>query len=330
MAQAFSLWTRNTRNEVHTANSTTRPTASPLAAVPTALADIKIAHSVFALPFALLAAALALPRDITAATTTSLVILVVICMVLARTWAMLVNRLADHRFDADNPRTAHRAVASGRLSPRAGWTIASATAALFIAPRARFLPRSAHPWPVALAVPVLAWIALYSYTKRFTALSHLFLGSALALSPIAALLAVNPAALATTDVGLPVVLIALFVLLWVAGFDVAYALQDLDFDRRTGLRSIPAALGTNGALFSSRLMHAAAFAALALAWLASPVLATAFALALALTLAALITEHIVLHTQGVKGLPIAFFTLNGLISIAIAAAAITDVLLARS
>jgi 4-hydroxybenzoate polyprenyltransferase len=315
---------------MNTATPTTRPTTTPLGAIPVALADIKLAHSVFALPFALLAAALALPTDITTQRVAGLIALIVICMVLARTWAMLINRLADHRFDADNPRTARRAVASGRLTPRAGWTIASITALLFIATCAGFELFFANPWPVALSVPVLAWIALYSYTKRFTALCHFFLGSALAISPIAACIAVNPDALMTSETGLPIALIALFVLLWVAGFDVAYALQDLDFDRETGLRSIPAALGTNGALWSSRIMHATAFAGIVLAWLASPVLGTFFAIALALTLCALITEHTVLHRQGVRGLPLAFFTLNGIISIAIAIAGIADVIADRS
>jgi len=295
-----------------------------------ALGDIKLAHSVFALPFAVLAGVLALPQGASAGTVAGLIGLVVVCMVLARTWAMLVNRLADHAMDAENPRTAKRAVASGRVSVRSGWAIALACAVLFVGVCALFFVFFGNAWPVMLSVPVLGWIALYSYTKRFTALCHVFLGSALAISPVAAVLAVNPEAMLSPPVGGTVGFIAGFVLLWVAGFDIAYALQDLDFDRTTGVHSIPAKLGPRGALWVSRLMHACAFGLLAGAWFVSPVFGVFFLGALVVVFAALLAEHLVLHKQGVKGLPVAFFTMNGLISVAIAILGIADVLTASA
>ncbi|MBL8744865.1 MAG: UbiA family prenyltransferase, partial [Phycisphaerae bacterium] len=167
-----------------------RPT-SPLLL---ALSDIKIAHSVFAMPFALLAAFLSSP-DLQGSTMTSArprfyvqLLLIALCMVLARTWAMLINRLADSRFDHDNPRTARRVFASGRLTLRQGWAIALVCATAFVAACGAFVLFN-NSWPLILSLPVLAWIALYSYTKRFTLLCHLFLGGALAASPIAAAIA---------------------------------------------------------------------------------------------------------------------------------------------
>jgi len=309
--------------------TTKQRTLPSLSDLSLALADIKLAHSVFALPFAVLAAALAMPEGLAAGSAALLIAIVVLCMVLARTWAMLINRLADYRIDAENPRTVRRAIASGKLTPRAGWSIALLTAILFAGACALFWLFFGNPWPLILSAPVLGWIALYSFTKRFTALCHVFLGSALAISPLATVIAVNPDALLVAHTGGAVAFIAGFVLLWVAGFDIAYALQDLDFDRTTGLHSVPAKLGLNGALWVSRVMHALALASLAGAWLVSPVLGVFFAGALAIVLIALVIEHAVLHKQGVAGLPLAFFTINGIISIAIATLGIADVLAAK-
>jgi 4-hydroxybenzoate polyprenyltransferase len=307
-----------------------------------ALSDIKLAHSVFALPFAVLGAVMAardwgrLPAQLG---------LVVVCMFLARTWAMLVNRLADWKFDRDNPRTARRAVASGRLSPSDGWVVALLCAIAFILTTLGFLVFFANPWPALLSAPVLAWIALYSYTKRFTALCHLFLGGALAASPIAAAIAVSgmgaffDAGVRTNAAGLPAVMVWLaphggailriagFVMLWVAGFDVAYALQDLDFDRRTGLRSIPAALGVRGSLWASRALHAGALVLLTLAARTDPRFGPIFFVAVGFVAVLLVFEHIVLARRGVAGLPLAFFTINGVVSLLLGAAGVADVLL---
>ncbi len=290
-----------------------------------ALSDIKLAHSVFALPFALLASFLGADLERPGRFAGQLG-LIIACMVLARTWAMLVNRLADHRFDRDNPRTSGRAVASGALGVGQGWVIALASALLFIGCCAGFLVFS-NPWPLILSVPVLGWIALYSYTKRFTALAHVFLGGALAISPIAAMIAINPGLLwSWAPAAQAVVLLAGFVLLWVAGFDVAYALQDLEFDRERGLHSIPAKLGARGALWVSRLMHLGAFAMLVWANFPDERLAYVFSVATLGVGLILVFEHIVLARRGVAGLPLAFFTLNGIVSVVLGIAGCVDVL----
>jgi len=293
-----------------------------------ALSDIKLAHSVFALPFALLAAVIASPASRGEAPWTTLAAqgaLVALCMFLARTWAMLVNRIADRRFDRDNPRTAERAVASGRLSERAAVRIALIFAGAFIASASLFHLFFANPWPAILSVPVLVWIAFYSYTKRFTAWCHVFLGGALAASPLAAAVAVDPPFLISSD-GVSLWFLSGMVLCWVAGFDIAYALQDLDFDRRTGLHSVPARLGVKRSLWLSRALHLVAFLCLggciAFETRFGVIMRTAGALVAAL----LVFEHAVLHKRGLSGLPMAFFTINGVVSITLGVAGIVDAL----
>lgn len=296
-----------------------------------ALADIKLAHSVFALPFALVGVFLAAPAFEQAAggrVTRTLLLqlaLVVVCMVFARTWAMLVNRIADRRFDAANPRTARRPLASGALPGRDAYALAGAAALAFIAACAGFYAINANPWPLALSAPALAWIAFYSFTKRFTALSHVFLGGALAASPLAAAIAINPGALADTPA---LWWIALMVMLWVAGFDVLYALQDVDFDRANNLFSLPARLGPRAAALLSRAMHAGALGALVLAWMADQRLGAIYLAAVVGVGALLVFEHAVLHRRGLAALPMAFFTVNGVVSVLLGLAAVTDIVLA--
>lgn len=341
-----------------------QPTATPpvgrqaRSALLLALSDIKIAHSVFAMPFALLAAFIAghqwtrvekrFPLDwvvsgraIRWSEFAGELALIVACMFFARTWAMLVNRLADARFDAHNPRTARRAIAAGRLSRRAASGATAVAGAGFIAACAAFL-LFGNALPLLLSIPVLAWIALYSFTKRATWACHLFLGGALAVSPIAAAIAIDPQSLiglaayydrdgsllATDDnTRLALLFLSAFILFWVAGFDIAYAMQDIDFDRMTGLHSIPARLGPRGALLVSRAFHAAAFLFLVLASRADPRFGSIFVAAVALVGALLVFEHIVLARRGVVGLPIAFFTVNGVVSCVLGGAGIVDVVL---
>ncbi len=300
--------------------------------------DIKLAHSVFALPFAVVGAFLAGPfptpswgasRGFAAK-----LALVAVCMVAARTWAMVVNRLADRDFDRQNQRTKRRAFASGELSPRQGARALVLCAMLFLAACSLFWVFFSNPWPTLFAVPVLAWLALYSYTKRFTALCHLVLGASLAMSPLAAAIAVDPASLGRAPA---LFWIAGFVLLWVAGFDIIYALQDRDFDRALSLRSIPAALGFGGAAWISRLMHVAAVACLVLAWLTDPRLGTLFLAGLILVACLITWEHTIL-TRLVRqsqqqlaaeppALNMAFFTLNGVASVLLGLCAVVDVLI---
>ncbi|MEZ6235234.1 MAG: UbiA-like polyprenyltransferase [Phycisphaerales bacterium] len=286
--------------------------------------DIKLAHSVFALPFAVLAAFLA--RDAAAGwgRFAGQLGLVVVCMVAARTWAMLFNRLVDRRFDAANPRTARRAVASGARGGGGAWGLAAGSAGLFVACAGLFGVLFANWWPAMLSVPVLAWIAFYSLTKRFTLLCHVFLGGALAASPLAAALAIEPGSLVGAG-SAALWWLSAMVLLWVAGFDVVYALQDIEFDRSAGLRSVPARLGWRGAAWVARGLHVLAAGALVMAWMAEARLGWVFGAAVVVVLGVLVLEHVVLARRGERGLEMAFFTLNGVVSCVLGAAGVVDV-----
>lgn len=294
--------------------------------------DIKVAHSVFALPFALLGASLAAARQqTTPARLAGQFALVVACMVAARTWAMLVNRLADRRFDAANPRTARRAIASGAVSVRAGGLAAAVCAAVFLLCCAGFWLLDENIWPLALGAPVLAWIGAYSYAKRFTWASHIFLGGALAASPIAAAIAIDPATLR----GPTVWWLSAFVLFWVAGFDIFYALQDRDVDRELRLHSAPARFGTRGALVVARVLHACAIAALAMAWRVDRKLGALFGVGVALAVALIVVEHVIVANashapssgsdEPAPTLNMAFFTLNGVVSCVVGGSGIAEV-----
>lgn len=289
-----------------------------------AAADIKLAHSVFALPFAVVGAFLARPEGLEPGRFLGQLAIIIACMVSARTWAMLVNRLADRDIDARNPRTQRRAMAAGKLSARDGLFIALAAAAAFIACTALFWVFYANLWPLALSVPVLIWIAFYSFTKRFTALCHIFLGGALAASPLAAAIAIDPTFVTS---GSAIWLLAGMVLFWVAGFDVIYALQDLDFDQSSGLSSIPARLGPKGAIWVSRLLHLAAFGLLVAAWRSEPRFGPVFGLGVAAVGGLLVIEHAVLARRGKAGLEMAFFTINGVVSCVLGVAGVVDLVL---
>lgn len=290
-----------------------------------ALSDIKLAHSVFALPFAILAAVLAYQGAAKRGWSDLFVLLglIVACMFFARTWAMLVNRVADRAFDADNPRTAGRAFARGALGGRDATLLLTGSAAGFVACCAIFGVVDQNWYPLALSLPVLAWIALYSFTKRFTWLCHVFLGGALAVSPLAATVAVDPSRLVHAQLW-TVWWLSAMVLFWVAGFDVIYALQDLDFDRETGLKSVPARFGWRGAAWIARGLHALALAALAVAWVVEPRFGWVFGVGFAIVAGALVLEHAVLARRGRAGIPMAFFTLNGVVSLALGAAGVVD------
>lgn len=292
-----------------------------------AAADVKLAHSVFALPFAILASFLVAPRAggtgaIDWRVFALMLLVVVACMFFARTWAMLFNRIADARLDAINPRTARRAIPSGRMSRRGAWGVALACGAAFVACASLFGVLFENWWPAILAVPVLCWIGFYSLTKRFTALCHVILGGALAASPLAAAIAVGPEQIGGTPA---VWWLAGMVLLWVAGFDVIYALQDLEFDRGAGLHSIPAAVGWRGAIWVSRGLHAGALAMLVMAWRADARLGTIFGIGVVLVAGLLCLEHVVLARRGKAGLDMAFFTLNGIVSCVLGLSGVIDV-----
>lgn len=287
--------------------------------------DIKLAHSVFALPFALLSAVMALASTQWRGWAL-LLLLVVIAMVAARTAAMVANRLLDRAIDARNPRTSGRALPSGRVPARDAIVTLVLASALFVVTAAAFGPLRGNWWPLALAIPVLAWLTLYGYFKRFTWLCHLWLGASLAMSVPAAALAVDPAALANPSVWW----LAGALCTWVAGFDVIYALQDIDVDRAEGLRSVPARFGWAGALWSSRALHALSIVALTMAWRSDARLGAPFAFAIAAAAGLLLVEHATVRRWGTSRMALTFFTLNGCVSLVLGGSGILGVLLSGS
>ncbi len=271
---------------------------------------IKFSHTVFALPFALLSAVLAAggwPRG-------STLLKILLAMVGARSAAMAHNRLADRGLDAENPRTASRALPSGALSPAFVRIFLAASIAVFLAAAASLNRLTLLLSPVALAL-----LLLYAYTKRFTALSHLVLGLCLGIAPVGAWIAVRG------EISLLPVLLGLAVLFWTAGFDVIYALQDEAHDRRVGLRSIPARFGARKALWISALFHAAMAMLLLAVWRLSGG-GWLFLAGIGATIAALVYQHAIVRPGDLSRLDAAFFTANGFVSVTLAACGIADVL----
>jgi 4-hydroxybenzoate polyprenyltransferase len=260
---------------------------------------IRFSHSVFALPFALTSAVLAARRGGVAA---SQVFWIVVAMVAARSAAMGFNRLADHAIDGRNPRTSRRELPRGVLSRGEVWAFVILSAAVFVLAAGMLNPLCLALSPVALLV-----VLGYSYTKRFTAASSLVLGLSLAMAPVGAWLAIR-GRLEPFPVGL-----ALAVLLWVAGFDTIYACQDADFDRREGLRSIPARLGVPRALAVARGLHVGAGLSLAgLYWLAP--LHPLYLVGLAVVASLLAWEHTLVRPDDLSRVMQAF-NLNGWVSL---------------
>jgi 4-hydroxybenzoate polyprenyltransferase len=193
---------------------------------------IRFSHTLFALPFALSSAALAW-RDKCREQSFSWqefaldLAGILLCMVFARSTAMAFNRLADQHFDALNPRTAGRHLPAGKISAAAVWLFTALCAVGFVLSTLIFIEASGNYWPVRLSVPTLLFICAYSFTKRFTALAHFWLGASLLLAPVAAWVAVH----GLTHLITPM-LLGLAVMFWVAGFDILYACQDVEFDRK--------------------------------------------------------------------------------------------------
>jgi 4-hydroxybenzoate polyprenyltransferase len=281
---------------------------------------IKFSHTVFALPFAFSGALLAAnyPRPgsgwgvFPAASTVGWIL---VAMVGARTAAMGLNRLIDHRIDADNPRTAGRALPAGLVSRGQVAALVAASTGLLLLAAARL-----NPLCLALAPVALGLFALYSYTKRFTSLSHVVLGVCLAGAPLGAWIAVR----GTADWAIAPLCLA--VVCWLAGFDVLYALQDLDFDRRAGLHSIPARLGVARSLRVARALHAGTVLLLAALPLALP-LGGWYLAGVAAIAALLAYEHALLAPDDLSKLDVAFFNVNGTISLTFLAVTLLDLLL---
>jgi 4-hydroxybenzoate polyprenyltransferase len=269
----------------------------------TVLEMIKFEHSVFALPFALTGALLAARATAGGWPTLRQLLWIVVAMVAARSAAMTLNRIADLRYDKENPRTKMRALATGALSVSFAWIFTIISVTVFFVSAWQLNQLALKLAPVALAI-----LFFYSYTKRFTHWSHLFLGFALGISPAAAWIAI------TAGLDWRMLILCAAVTLWVGGFDVLYACQDIDFDKEAGLYSVPKRFGVAKALLIARLMHVGLV--LLLIWLAASFALPWPAWAGIAVVAALLTyEHSLVKANDLSKLNAAFFTVNGYISI---------------
>ena len=261
---------------------------------------IKFEHTLFALPFAFLGAILAAGGFPTGRQ----IVLVSLAMVGARSAAMTFNRLIDRVYDASNPRTANRELPSGKLSVGFAWAFLAASVALFV------LSAYLLNWlTFALSPIALLSVLGYSYAKRFTTLAHLILGWSLAISPTAAWIAVRGA----IDSEVPI-LLSVVVMMWTSGFDVMYACQDYEFDRKAGLHSIPARYGIKSSLLIARIFHLQAFIALLLFYLVTELgwLALGGVVAVGVLL---FYQHTLVKANDLSRMNAAFFTTNAFVSV---------------
>lgn len=271
---------------------------------------IRFTHTLFALPFALLAAVMA--WRITGFAWRDL-IGILLCMVMARSFAMAWNRLADRKLDANNPRTAGRHLPARILSVPQVVAFAAACVAGFVASTMIFLP---NRLPLYLSVPVLVFLAGYSYAKRLTALAHFWLGTALALSPVAAWIAIRGSEVLANPVDLlPAVVLGGAVLTWVSGFDMIYACQDYDVDKGARLHSVPVALGIPGALRLAAACHLFTVILLACLPLVYPHFGGIFWTGVAAVAVLLVYEHLLVRPNDLSRVNAAFFNVNAIISI---------------
>ena len=296
---------------------------------------IRFSHTVFAMPFALLAAVMAwaapLPDGSRNPFRWEHLLGIVICMVGARSAAMAFNRLVDRRIDAKNPRTAGRHLPAGLLSVGSVVAFTIVAGLLFVAGTLLFLPN----WlPLALALPVLAFLFAYSYTKRFTSLAHFWLGASLMLAPLAAWIALRGETLLSHPIDiLPAVLLGTAVLLWVSGFDIIYACQDVDFDTSARLRSVPARWGVRGALRVAAACHLGMLMVLAALpfsqTLGGPPLGLSwiYGCGLAAVAALLTYEHAIVRVDDLTRVNVAFFHVNTVVSVGLFLVVSLDLLL---
>ncbi|HEX9215492.1 MAG TPA: UbiA-like polyprenyltransferase [Gemmatimonadales bacterium] len=273
---------------------------------------VKLPHTIFALPFALLGVIVA---SYIQPVTWRSGVLVVIAFTAARFVAMGFNRIADRRIDARNPRTQGRELPAGRLTVSQAWAAVLAAMVVFL-----WAAWALNPLCAALAPVALVWIAVYSYTKRFTDWTHLWLGGALAIAPVGGYIAITGA---WSEPWWLLLVVALAVMCWVAGFDIFYALQDETFDRSEGLRSVVVRMGQGWAIIVAKLLHGAAIAALILfgkgAGLGLPYFAGVM-----LAVVVLGWEHRQVKPGDLSKLNAVFFTANGIVSIVVFVGALVD------
>jgi len=288
---------------------------------------IRFSHTLFALPFALLAAVMAWTKGARETPPSSWrwqeLIGIVVCMVGARSAAMAFNRIADWRLDAGNPRTQMRHIPAGALTVGSVTAFAVVSSLVFIAGTLLFLP---NRLPMYLALPVLAFLLGYSFTKRFTALAHFWLGAALMLAPISAWIAIRGQTVLADPLDLlPAVVLGGAVMLWVAGFDIIYACQDVEFDLSAGLHSVPARLGVAGALRLAAGCHLGMVVLLAVLPAVYPLgwIYLAGIVAVAILLA---YEHWLVRPDDLSRVNVAFFQVNAVVSLGLLVVGSLDLL----
>ncbi len=271
---------------------------------------VKLEHTIFALPFCFMSAVVA-GMKIPDLRTTALILA---AMVGARTAAMAYNRIVDVDMDAKNPRTSGRELVTGAVSTIQAWTLLALSCVLFI-----YAAYCLNQLAFILSFPALLVILGYSYTKRFTALSHLVLGLSLGIAPVGAWVAV------TGEIGLASIILAAAVMAWTAGFDIIYSLQDTEFDIKHGLHSVPAAIGEERALWVSRGLHV--LMAILLAWFGNESgLGMVYDTGVVLVILFLVWEHSLVTPCDKSRINVAFFTLNGFVSLTLFALTVIDVL----
>lgn len=279
---------------------------------------VKFSHTIFAMPFALLSftfAVKSLPEELQSLWWVLLFVQVLLCMVFARNVAMGFNRWADRFIDADNPRTAQREIPAGKVSPKQAIWFVVVNAAWFIFVAATINPLCGWLSPVALAV-----VMFYSYCKRFTSLAHLVLGLSLGIAPVGATIAV------LGEITPESIVLALGVMCWSAGFDIIYALQDAEFDRERGLRSIPSRFSARTSLIISAMLHIVSISFIVLYTTYQPQSLLAW-LGCALFTLIVASEHILVTPTKQRNIGIAFGTFNALASVAYGVTLIANLLI---
>ena len=276
---------------------------------------IRFSHTLFALPFAMLSAMMAWFLGSRSDWRWQELVGILLCMATARSASMAFNRIVDRRLDAQNPRTQNRHIPSGVLSLQSVSVFTVVCSVAFVASTLLFLP---NRLPLYLSVPVLAFLLAYSFTKRFTAWSHVWLGASLMLAPVSSWIAIRGKIILENPADLvPALVLGGGVLLWVTGFDIIYACQDVEFDRKKGLHSVPARFGVRGALRLAAVCHLGTVALFFLLCLPSiyPHLSWIYGCGILAVAILLAYEHLLVRPDDLKRVNVAFFNINAILSI---------------